>query len=373
MYTTKIATMRTDRLAAFDALRFCMIVCVVMLHAAMTYMEYMPAWWYVQDASRSLGFTVLVVLLDAFPMTTLFLLAGYFAPPSLARRGKRAFLRGKYRHVGVPWLLGVLLVAPLFAFASYRVLGFAGPFGAFLREGFFGPFYQQGHYWFLGVLVFFSTVYALFSDAFSSRRDCPPPVLLSAVWLLSTLAYYVSTKYLMPADLWQNVGYVFYFQPARIVGYACAFLFGVRAWNGGWLREGGWMPPLCPSAVIAFAAALALSAWKFLLAVRLPAGGNLILDALLYNTTSLSVTLFLVALFQRYQMRLERLARFWGPHAYAVYWQHQLILMPTQYLLLFVTVGIFWKWTFSVILTFFFGWIGSTFLLKRIPFLREIF
>ncbi|MBQ9896603.1 MAG: hypothetical protein IJM40_04735, partial [Synergistaceae bacterium] len=79
----KINNNNINRVYGLDILRFLMIVCVIMLHAAMTYMLFVPEWWYVIDNSKSIYFTMLVVLLDSFPMSVLFYLAGYFAVPSL--------------------------------------------------------------------------------------------------------------------------------------------------------------------------------------------------------------------------------------------------------------------------------------------------
>ncbi|MDR1651111.1 MAG: hypothetical protein LBR87_04930, partial [Synergistaceae bacterium] len=75
------------RIAGFDAMRFFMVVFVIMLHSAMTYMEYVPEWWYVIDPKRSIAFTLLVVFLDSFPMTAMLFLSGYFASSSVDRRG----------------------------------------------------------------------------------------------------------------------------------------------------------------------------------------------------------------------------------------------------------------------------------------------
>ena len=112
-----------ERVPGFDTLRFAMIACVVAMHAAMTYMRFVPPWWYVIDARQSVGFSVAVVLLDSFPMSVLFLLAGYFAPASLAAAGAAGFLKSKLRRLGVPWVLGVALVCPFLARASAVSLG----------------------------------------------------------------------------------------------------------------------------------------------------------------------------------------------------------------------------------------------------------
>jgi peptidoglycan/LPS O-acetylase OafA/YrhL len=80
------------RLPFLDNLRAFAIVMVVILHASITYMVAAPEWWYVLDPDRSAFFTALVLLVDVPTMPALFFVAGYFAIPSLRRRGTRGFV-----------------------------------------------------------------------------------------------------------------------------------------------------------------------------------------------------------------------------------------------------------------------------------------
>ena len=81
-----------QRLIGFDALRFFMILLVIIFHASITFMEFAPQYWYVLDDHKSLLFTILVVFLDGFPVTVLFFLSGYFSRPSFEKNGMRYFL-----------------------------------------------------------------------------------------------------------------------------------------------------------------------------------------------------------------------------------------------------------------------------------------
>ena len=50
------------RNVGFDSLRFYMVLCVIMLHGAMSYMAYVRQWWYAINPQNSAVFTALVIL-----------------------------------------------------------------------------------------------------------------------------------------------------------------------------------------------------------------------------------------------------------------------------------------------------------------------
>jgi fucose 4-O-acetylase-like acetyltransferase len=107
------------RLFFLDNLRAFVIVMVIVLHASITYMAYPPEWWYVLDPDRSDLFTMLVLLVDVPLMPALFFVAGYFALPSLERRGGGGFIREKIVRLAIPWGLGVFFLAPLATYMTY--------------------------------------------------------------------------------------------------------------------------------------------------------------------------------------------------------------------------------------------------------------
>ena len=101
------------RLHYLDNLRAFVIILVIVLHAAITYMADPPTWWYVIDADRRVVFTWLVLLVDVPIMQVLFFVAGYFAVRSLQHRGPRGFIREKVVRLAIPWVLGVVFLAPI--------------------------------------------------------------------------------------------------------------------------------------------------------------------------------------------------------------------------------------------------------------------
>lgn len=274
--------------------------------------------------------------------------------------------------IGVPWILGVLSVAPFFARASYIKFGLPD-LGAwdFIRQQFFGPFYQQGHYWFLGVLLFFQAAYALAVKYFPARdaaKKFRSVQWIALLGLVTALAYWLSTRYLMPADNWLNIGYILYFQPARLVGYTSAFALGIAGWHMRWFTPGGWTPRVLQSGVFAAAAGCTLLCWRFIAAPGLSPGQNMLCDAILYTCVSVSMPFFLTAAALRTQDRFARIAKFFAPHSYSIYWLHQIVLMPVLYILLPLNIPIALKWLVSLPTTLAICRGISAVFLKRLPF-----
>jgi peptidoglycan/LPS O-acetylase OafA/YrhL len=371
-----------ERIAGFDAMRLVLVLFVIMLHAAMTYMMFVPQWWYVIDENKSFSMALVVVFLDSFPMSALFFLAGYFAPPSLSKRGFFGFIRDKFMRIGLPWILGVILVAPFFAYASYVKYGI-GPVTAlgFIKNCFFGPFYQQGHYWFLGVLFLFLLVYAAYRKIRAEGRGTagaragkiPPSTLISALWLVSAVSYYLAAYFIKPAEEWVNIGYVLYFQHARFVGYAGFFALGIYGHRAGWFREGGWAPSPARWGAAGIVSSALLLCWKFLMAPGISAGTNMILDAVLYNSMMIAMTFFLTGLFIKKRPPFENAVKILSPHSYSIYWLHQIAWLPFAYFLKPYSVNVMIKWAACSLFTVFACYLGSAYFLKRAPLLRRIF
>lgn len=367
------------RIAYWDWYRAVMILAMISLHAAMCYMAFAPGWWYVIDPEKSLGFTAWVLVSDTFVMPAMFFAAGYFAPGSLFRRGAGAFLREKAIRIGIPWIVGVLLFAPLFARASLVSLKIPLPptYGEFVRTLWLGPAYQQGHFWFLGVLLAFFLLLVPLAGAF--RR---PEAAVAApagrrilwtlgLWLAASAAFVLSS-YWKPVDSWIPV-LVIYFQPARLVLHLGAFLLGALAWRDRWFDG-----PEPGAGCLVLWGALAAGAAAGILLVKLgfPQREALALraaEALCQCGAGVAISAFALFLCRAWGSRPSRMGHLLGETSYGTYWLHQMILMPFAALLVPTGLPILLKFLLILFGTYALCTLLSEGILRRAPLLRRMF
>ena len=110
--TTPMTTLQTrTRLSYLDNLRVVLTALVVLHHAAVTY-SHIPLWYYYEaphdDSATALD--VFLALNQAYFMGFFFLIAGYFTPGGLDRKGVGRFARDRLVRLGIPLLLFVIVV-----------------------------------------------------------------------------------------------------------------------------------------------------------------------------------------------------------------------------------------------------------------------
>jgi len=163
------------RSAGLDGLRATMVLLVVFHHAAITYGA-AGGWYYREvptDGSLQTRFLILLCAVDqAYFMGMLFLLAGYFTPPSLARHGVLGYAKERLLRLGAPLLVFGLLIGPitiaLAQTASNRP--FVGTLLYVWGRGAFSP----GPLWFAFALLIFSFVFVAWRTV-ESRLSAEPP------------------------------------------------------------------------------------------------------------------------------------------------------------------------------------------------------
>src|SRR5208283_5844610 len=107
-------TESTDRIYFLDNLRYIIILLVIFLHASWGYMP--DPRRYVQEPQTNLFCSIVVIVLDVFLMPMLFFIAGYFALPTIQKRGALHFLRKKWIRLGYPFILLSLFWSPILSY-----------------------------------------------------------------------------------------------------------------------------------------------------------------------------------------------------------------------------------------------------------------
>lgn len=182
--------MTTGRTFFIDRLRVVLTVLVILHHTAITYGG-SGGWFYreVHDGGTpaSLLLTVFCAVNQSFFMGMFFLLAGYFTPVSLARKGVRQFLQERLLRLGIPLLVFGFFLGPL-------AVALAGvPAGRAFGEQGLGQLWQGrfviGPLWFAWALLLFAVGFVAWRRWRPEPAGDPGrPVPASRAWLASALA-----------------------------------------------------------------------------------------------------------------------------------------------------------------------------------------
>jgi len=213
------------RIYWMDNLRTAMIFLVVLLHAGLVYESSGIAafFWIVDDPSTNDLSGVINIVLDIFVMPAIFLIAGFFAPLSLRRKGWLDFVKSKFKRLMLPWVIAVLTLIPIYKiiFLYSRNLP---------QESWTTYFHwsngvwNQNWLWFLPVLFLFNLLYVFFSKLVKNE--------VSASTLKKSIlaAMFIGLGYSLFMDYFSLQGwtktFLFDFQNERILVYFMVFLIG---------------------------------------------------------------------------------------------------------------------------------------------------
>lgn len=256
---TRIEMIQTNpnRLLFFDMVRDLAMVSVVIYHAVGAYATVAP-YWAVHDGVSMVADGIRLVF-DVFMMPVFFFVAGYFALTSYQRKGAWIFLKGKFRQLGFPWALGILVVIPIVLHQGAEKASTTQtpvPFWEFwfdylqrLGHVQIGPrtLDNQMHFWFLSVLISFFIVFALWRVIASQKRKdesaITPPASTTAILktlivvsALTAVACF-AVLLLVPSVSWVKVDLLLEFQPTSLVLYAAYFVLGILAYSGQWFAN----------------------------------------------------------------------------------------------------------------------------------------
>ena len=368
-----------QRIPAFDYLRVFIIFLVVLHHAVMAYCagghaarsgDYTKATAPVVDAAQWDGFNFMVMANDSFFMPLMFLLAGLFVRPNLARKGLSRYLADRALRLGVPLLVGIVTVVPLSYYISYLQSGGTADFAAFwARMVTAGP-WPSGPLWFVGALLVFDAATALILSRNSVRLGVrrllaaldrrPKAVWFLAFLALSTLVFLPAVT-LLGASLWLTAG-PFGIQASRIGLYAFFFVAGVivgagrlaASFEDRWLR---WSVLAVLAATLFFAPHDA--PW--------PA----VADGMVMLLFCVTMAVGLLALAVRFGHSRSTVGDSLCGNAYGIYLLHYPIVLWIQYKLLRVPLGPVPKGLLVLASGFALSWLASS-LLRRVPGVARI-
>jgi surface polysaccharide O-acyltransferase-like enzyme len=373
------------RLYYLDNLRVLMVFLVVALHAALIYMSFAPDWWYVRDPGKHVVWLAFFQsFAESFPMTVLFFLAGYFAPPSRLRRDRKSFIKNKVFHIFIPWLLGVCFFAPLLVERKWMNMGNAMPDSlyTFYTKIFLGPYFEQGPYWFLmHLFVFFLFFSMIPAEKIQMHKEPAPlrPLFIVSVILICSAASFLSGKYFMPFAAWVNIPPAFSFHPARVTGYIMMFALGIKAWRNKWLQPGNWQPDIKVWAPVWIISEIVFNLCRFCLYVELPGHSTIypdaakLLYAVSYNTASITAVFCLIPMAGKIKNSGSKIWRALSESSFGLYWVHLELQLQIAALLIPLAIPASLKFIIVTAATIIIGHYLVIYVIKKIPGANKIF
>jgi peptidoglycan/LPS O-acetylase OafA/YrhL len=226
-----------------DRLRSVMTVFVILHHTAITYGA--PGGWFYNELKPSASITGLVLIMfvatnQAYFMGFFFLLAGYFTPSSLERKGYARFLADRFLRLGLPLVAFIFLLGPLTVglVTAYQGKGF-WPAISYLWNH---AVIINGPLWFAQALLMFSIGYcawravggASLNNTARTERPVPPALW----WVGSALAVgaaALAIRQFVPTGV-NIIG----LQLGYFVSYISLSALGIAAWRYDWLRRMQW-------------------------------------------------------------------------------------------------------------------------------------
>ena len=152
-------TLPSSRIALFDPIRIFLTLLVIIHHASITYGG-SGDWYYKEAGAPEWTYYLLSILTStnqSFFMGFFFLIAGYFTPKSLARKGETAYLGERLWRLGFPMLIFGYLLEPLTGALSLAAQG--RDFWASLQMLFANNTFGIGPLWFNQALILFAVAW----------------------------------------------------------------------------------------------------------------------------------------------------------------------------------------------------------------------
>ncbi|GAA4723634.1 acyltransferase family protein [Pedococcus ginsenosidimutans] len=322
------------RLAYADNLKVALVAGVVLAHVCLAWNGLEGAWVLSEPTVREPLLSVLLlatIVGVTFGMPLFFMVAGLFTPKSLQRKGTRQFLRDRAFRLLLPSIAFVLLLTPPIEFVDSSNAGFRGSFWEFIPHAWWPLPPPPGPTWFLGVLLVFSTAYAVVRRTWprgpGTGRRLTGRGLAVTVVLVTVASYAVRIWAPFGEERW-------HLAVAQAPGWVAGFALGLLAGENGWfdhldarlatrVRHLAWLSMAGCAALVAALSTAGADVDVF-------GGGGTwqsLVFAAIESTVLVTASFWVVDAFRRRADRQGPLARSLGRAAYATFFVHQGVLV----------------------------------------------
>jgi hypothetical protein len=394
-----------SRLVFFDKLRYLFVFAVVLQHAGNAYHSSV---WPVSDIGGSGALTSYInALLDSFLMPALFFISGYFALSSIRKQDITSFIKGKFRRLGIPWLVIILCICPVLPLIyHYTRDGMKLTFSYWqtwrdlmlntisLDFGFLpsrdvvmdNDLFYQRYMWFLGLLLLFFVIFALiykWKRSWFDKEVAPIELKNASVWstlkLLLVVGFITSVGSFSliiigmtlggmtdPDGTWFTLGNLVQFRVSRIFMHTAYFSLGVLACKGKWIERGKFPGHLKTWLVSVTILLFGIMSAKYMSAQDPELFGVLyffIMNFLCFASLGLFSSIGI-----KYWNKPSVLSQNLAANSFNMYMSHYPFVLFFQFILLFIPgIPQIVKYGIVSILSLGFGWLVCQYLIRPFP------
>jgi len=366
-----------NRLAWIDNLRVMVIILVVILHTAVTYSG-LGGWYYQEnqevDMFSTLFFAFYLTFTQAYFMSLLFMVSGYFTQRSLEKKGITRFVSGRLKRLGIPLLIYIFLIHPVAVKLAYPEVDINWYLNGITRFDFIS---WTGPLWFVEALLIFSLIY-VFIYKFISNSSLKIKFKFSiynVVLLILTI-----TVIAFLARLFYPIGTNFYnLQFGFFSAYIFMFGTGIIAYKTNLFDQISLKAGI---RWLILSLGLGIPAWFFIIFFGGTLEGNMLIEggmnwpaffyALWESFFCVTFILALVGIF-KYKVNISsKFQKLLSDNAFGVFVFHAPVLIGISMILkeieIYPVLKFLLVFAIAVPATFFVAW-----LVRKIGFLRKIF
>ncbi|MEE8568468.1 MAG: acyltransferase family protein [Anaerolineales bacterium] len=367
-----------ERLFHLDNIKIYLTILVILHHTAIAYGG--AGDWAIVDPSvddiSPIILTFFTAVNQSYFMSAFFLLAGYFTPRSLDKKGGASFIKDRLIRLGIPLLLFTTIILNIneYLYVVY-----------FLKRS-FSPIwtYSPAHLWFLQALLIFTVIYVVYrvladrkpsKKMFQYYQDRFPPntALVLSIIILTVLTFVVRLKF--PVGSW-----VARLQLANFVHYIFSFYVGILAQRGDWFnrltkrqaRQWGIVSLIVIPLIIVLMVVGGLieneeNIVKFLGGMHWQAFGYVFWETILF----IGITVFLLYFFRERFSKAGPLLRSMAGNVYTVYIIHLTLLWGMNIAFLSVNIPTILKFFIVSLITVPLSFTLSS-LIRKIPYAKRV-
>jgi glucan biosynthesis protein C len=378
------------RTHSLDNLRSALVILVVAHHVAVVYSGVAPFYYveppFLHPAWHFNTLASFALFNQAWFMGALFLVAGYFTPDALDRKGRGGFVASRLKRLGIPILLSIFIFSPLAATGYWlmpaTLTGITDP----LSWAAYPYLWGVGVLWFAALLLLFGVVYALLpAQGVDKMAERQGRITLAGVILFTAALALLSYlwRFVVPLDREVALSYLFKFPTlGYLPQYLGLFLAGIIAQRRGWFETltpalgGLGFTAAVLAAIVLYPLALSGRMFAIAFSEASPFTGNGHWQSAVYaawdSITAVGLSLAAVVLFRCLFDSAGPVSRFLSRQSFAVYVIHTPVVVFTAHALRGIALTPVQKTLFvvavAVPLCFVLAWT-----LRRMPLLGRVF